>query len=62
MPDKNVFLGELTRKELGAAIEGGVVQGAIVPTGATEQHQSNPDAIGRGARPDPVIPKAGTDP
>ena len=35
MPDKNVFLGELTRKELGAAIEGVVVQGAIVPTGAT---------------------------
>lgn len=41
MPDKNVFLGELTRKELGAAIEGGVVQGAIVPTGATEQHQDH---------------------
>ena len=41
MPDKNVFLGELTREELGAAIEGGVVQGAIVPTGATEQHQDH---------------------
>ncbi len=41
MSVKTVFLGELTRKELGAAIEGGVVQAAIVPTGACEQHQDH---------------------
>ena len=41
MPGKNVFLGELTRKELGEAIAGGVVEGAIVPTGACEQHQDH---------------------
>ena len=41
MPDRNVFLGELTRKELAGAISGGVVKGAIVPTGACEQHQDH---------------------
>jgi len=38
MSNKNVFLGELTRKELGEAISSGTVKGAIVPTGAIEQH------------------------
>ena len=41
MSNKNVFLGELTRKELGEAISSGTVKGAIVPTGATEQHQDH---------------------
>jgi len=38
---RNVLFGELTRKELAEAIESGTVQGAIVPTGATEQHQDH---------------------
>ena len=41
MLDNNVFLGELTRKELGEAISSGTIRGAIVPTGATEQHQDH---------------------
>lgn len=41
MHNKTVFLGELTRKELGEAISGGSVHAAIVPTGATEQHQDH---------------------
>ena len=41
MPDRSVFFGELTRKELGALTDGGVVQGAIVPTGACEQHHDH---------------------
>ena len=41
MSNKNVFLGELTRKELGEAISSGTVKGAIVPTGAIEQHQDH---------------------
>ena len=41
MHDKTVFLGELTRKELGEAISSGTVQAAILPTGATEQHQDH---------------------
>jgi creatinine amidohydrolase len=41
MHNKTVFLGELTRKELGEAISSGTVQAAIVPTGATEQHQDH---------------------
>ena len=41
MHNKTVFLGELTRKELGEAISSGTVQVGIVPTGATEQHQDH---------------------
>lgn len=41
MPDTSVFLGELTRKELNERISAGIVKGAIVPTGATEQHQDH---------------------
>jgi len=41
MPNKNVFLGELTRKELGEAISSGVIQGVLVPTGACEQHHDH---------------------
>ena len=35
MDHRNVLLGELTRKELGAAVQSGAVRAAIVPTGAT---------------------------
>src|SRR5262249_41126886 len=41
MPDHRIFLGELTRKELGAAIADGTIRGAIVPTGACEQHHDH---------------------
>ena len=41
MSNKNVFLGELTRKELGEAISNGAIKGAIVPAGACEQHQDH---------------------
>ena len=41
MHNKTVFLGELTRKELGKIISSGTVQVGIVPTGATEQHQDH---------------------
>ena len=41
MDYRNVLFGELTRKELAESIESGTVQGAIVPTGATEQHQDH---------------------
>jgi len=41
MHNNTVFLGELTRKELGEAISSGTVQVGIVPTGATEQHQDH---------------------
>ncbi|HCK12767.1 TPA: hypothetical protein DHW51_01495 [Candidatus Poribacteria bacterium] len=41
MPGKNVFLGELTRKELEESISNSTVKGAIVPTGALEQHQDH---------------------
>ena len=41
MDHRNVLLGELTRKELGAAVQSGAVRAAIVPTGATEQHQDH---------------------
>ena len=32
MDHRNVLLGELTRKELGAAVQSGAVRAAIVPT------------------------------
>ena len=41
MRQGNVFFGELTRKEFGAAIAAGKIEAAIVPTGATEQHQDH---------------------
>ncbi len=41
MDHRNVLLGELTRKELNEAISSRTVQAAIVPTGATEQHQDH---------------------
>ena len=41
MHHRTVFLGELTRVELGEALSSGTVQVGIVPTGATEQHQDH---------------------
>ena len=41
MRQGNVFFGELTRKEFGAAIAAGKIEAEIVPPGATEQHQDH---------------------
>src|SRR5215210_562156 len=41
MPDHTILFGELTRKELAALISSGTIRGAIVPTGATEQHHDH---------------------
>ena len=41
MRQGNVFFGELTRQELNEAIAAGTIEAAIVPTGATEQHQDH---------------------
>ncbi len=37
----NVYFGELTRKEFNDAVAAGTIEAAIVPTGATEQHQDH---------------------
>ena len=41
MQSNSLFLGEFTRKELGESIANGTIKGAIVPTGALEQHQDH---------------------
>ena len=41
MQANSLFLGEFTRKELGESIANGIIKGAIVPTGALEQHQDH---------------------
>ena len=41
MRQGNVFFGELTRKEFNEAVTAGTIEAAIVPTGATEQHQDH---------------------
>ena len=41
MRQDNVFFGELTRKEFNDAVAAGTIEAAIVPTGATEQHQDH---------------------
>ena len=41
MQANSLFLGEFTRKELGESIANGTIKGAIVPTGALEQHQDH---------------------
>jgi len=41
MQTNSLFLGEFTRKELGESIANGTIKGAIVPTGALEQHQDH---------------------
>ena len=41
MRQGNVFFGELTRKEFNDAVAAGTIEAAIVPTGATEQHQDH---------------------
>jgi creatinine amidohydrolase len=41
MRQGNVFFGELTRKEFNDDVAVGTIEAAIVPTGATEQHQDH---------------------
>ena len=41
MRQDNVFFGELTRKEFDDAVAADTIEAAIVPTGATEQHQDH---------------------
>ena len=38
MPEKEVRLGKLTRREFREAIDAGKFQACIIPTGAIEQH------------------------
>ncbi len=45
MADERVFVGDLTRTEFRERMESGVIQAAIVPTGATEQHNEHLEMI-----------------
>ena len=45
MPDNRVFVGDLTRKEFRERMEQGVIQAAVVPTAATEQHNEHLEMI-----------------
>ena len=45
MTDQRVFLGDLTREEFREGVETGAIKGAIVPTGATEQHNEHLEMI-----------------
>jgi len=45
MADKRVFVGDLTRTEFRKRMASGVIQAAIVPTGATEQHNEHLEMI-----------------
>ena len=45
MKDERVFVGDLTRKEFRERMQAGTIQAAIVPTGATEQHNEHLEMI-----------------
>lgn len=45
MEKQRVFVGDLTRKEFRERIEDGKIRAAIVPTGATEQHNEHLEMI-----------------
>lgn len=45
MSDDRVFVGDLTRKEFRERMEQGVIQAAVVPTAATEQHNEHLEMI-----------------
>ncbi len=45
MADERVFTGDLTRKEFRERMQQGVIKAAIVPTGATEQHNEHLEMI-----------------
>ena len=45
MKDERVFIGDLTRKEFRERMQAGTIQAAIVPTGATEQHNEHLEMI-----------------
>ena len=45
MADERVFVGDLTRTEFRERMESGTIEAAIVPTGATEQHNEHLEMI-----------------
>ena len=45
MADERVFVGDLTRTEFRQRMESGTIEAAIVPTGATEQHNEHLEMI-----------------
>ena len=45
MSDQRVFVGDFTREEFRERLEQGVIKAAIVPTGATEQHNQHLEMI-----------------
>jgi creatinine amidohydrolase len=45
MPDERVLVGDFTRKEFRERMQQGVIKAAIVPTGATEQHNEHLEMI-----------------
>lgn len=45
MADERVFVGDLTRTEFRRRMESGTIEAAIVPTGATEQHNEHLEMI-----------------
>ena len=45
MSDDRVFVGDLTRKEFRQRMEQGLIQAAVVPTAATEQHNEHLEMI-----------------
>ena len=45
MSDAHVFIGDLTRKEFRNRMQAGAIKAAVVPTGATEQHNEHLEMI-----------------
>lgn len=45
MADERVFVGDMTRTEFRERMESGTIEAAIVPTGATEQHNEHLEMI-----------------
>ncbi len=45
MSDERVFVGDFTRREFRERMQEGVIRAAIVPTGATEQHNEHLEMI-----------------
>jgi creatinine amidohydrolase len=45
MSDARVFIGDLTRKEFRERMQAGAIKAAVVPTGATEQHNEHLEMV-----------------
>ena len=45
MSDERVFVGDFTRREFRERMQQGVIRAAVVPTGATEQHNEHIEMI-----------------